>query len=47
MNDLTLEVLLRPLVALLLIAFIARPLSQLIFRLLPDGKLRRFLFIRW
>jgi hypothetical protein len=47
MSDLVWEGLLRPFVALLLVALIARPVSRLIFRLLPDGKLRRFLFISW
>jgi hypothetical protein len=46
MSDLALEGLLRPFGALLIIALVARPLSILIFRLLPEGKLRRLLFKR-
>jgi hypothetical protein len=46
MSDLALEGLLRPFAALVLIAVVARPLSILIFRLLPEGKIRRLLFKR-
>jgi hypothetical protein len=49
MGTLTLALVLRPLIALVLLVLIVRPICWAIWRLLPDGKVRRVLFrpIAW
>jgi hypothetical protein len=46
MSNLAWQAFLTPFAAVVLLAVVVRPLADLIRRLMPDGKLRRFLFKR-
>jgi hypothetical protein len=49
MGTLTLALIVRPLVALLLLALVIRPVCWVVWKLLPAGRLKRVLFtpIEW
>jgi hypothetical protein len=49
MGTLTLALILRPVIALVLLALIVRPICYVVWKLIPDGKIKRILFspIAW